>query len=130
MADATTALVAAGGVVGLTTVSLVPGVDTNAVIGAFAGALFFMVFAKDLSLWARLGYFVASWIVGYYFSSEAIGQSWAKTPGLVAFFGALFTVVICVSLLEWIQGGKLPGWLGYVINVVRAAFGASGGRNG
>jgi len=130
MADATTALVAAGGVVGLTTASLVPGVDTNAVIGAFAGALFFMVFAKDRSAWERLGYFVASWIVGYYVAGEVIGQAWAKTSGLVAFFGALFTVVICVSLLEWIQGGKLPGWLGYVINVVRAAFGASGGRNG
>jgi hypothetical protein len=130
MADASTAAVAAAAVVGMTTASLIPGVDANAVIGAFAGALFFMVFAKDLSAWARVGYFVASWIVGYYVSSEAIGQNWAKTPGLVAFFGALFTVVVCVSLLEWIQGGKMPGWLRYLVGVVRAAFGASGGRNG
>ncbi|WNF45829.1 putative holin [Pseudomonas sp. SG20056] len=130
MADATTALVAAGGVVGVTTASLVPGVDANAVIGAFAGALFFIVWKADLSAWKRLGYFVASWILGYYFAAEVVGQSWAKTSGVVAFGGALFTVVVCVSLLEWVEGGKLPGWLGYVIGVVRAAFGASGGRNG
>lgn len=130
MADASTGLVATAAIVGVTTASLVPGVDTNAVIGAFAGALFFMVFAKDLSVWARMGYFVASWIVGYYVSNEAIGQAWAKTSGLVAFFGALFTVVVCVSLLEWVQGGKLPGWLSYLVGLARAVFGASGGRNG
>ena len=130
MADASAGLVATTAVVGMTTASLIPGVDINAVIGAFAGALFFMVYDKALSVWARGGYFVASWIVGYYVSSEVIGQNLAKTPGLVAFFGALFTVVVCVSLLEWIQGGKMPGWLRYLVGVVRAAFGAPGGRNG
>ncbi|MBP5140273.1 hypothetical protein HUT00_15710 [Pseudomonas chlororaphis] len=32
-------------VVGMTTASLIPGVDVNAVVGAFAGAMFFVVFA-------------------------------------------------------------------------------------
>ncbi|MBP5058932.1 hypothetical protein HUS95_27815, partial [Pseudomonas chlororaphis] len=53
-------------VVGMTTASLIPGVDVNAVVGAFAGAMFFVVFAKELTAWARLGYFIASWVAGYY----------------------------------------------------------------
>ncbi|WP_428480997.1 putative holin, partial [Pseudomonas chlororaphis] len=50
----------------MTTASLIPGVDVNAVVGAFAGAMFFVVFAKELTAWARLGYFIASWVAGYY----------------------------------------------------------------
>ncbi|QLG95292.1 hypothetical protein HZF02_26615 [Pseudomonas yamanorum] len=102
---------AAVGVAGVTTVSLVPGVDVNAVVGAFAGAMFFVVYAKDLKPLARLGYFIASWILGYYVASEIIGRNWAATSGLVAFFGAMLCVGVGISLLEWFDGGKMPGWL-------------------
>ncbi|WOI79128.1 hypothetical protein R1K95_14825 [Pseudomonas aeruginosa] len=43
------------------------------------------MYAKDISAWARLGYFAASWIVGYYVAGEVIGREWARTSGLVAF---------------------------------------------
>lgn len=112
------------GVTGVTAASMMPGVDVNAVVGAFAGAMFFVVFAKDLKPWARFGYFIASWVLGYYVASEVIGREWARTSGLVAFFGALFCVVVCISLLEWIEGGKMPGWLQWVAE----RFGGS--RNG
>lgn len=102
---------AAVGVAGVTAASLMPGVDVNAVVGGFAGALFFVVFAKDLTLLACLGYFIASWVAGYYVASEVMGRELAKASGLVAFFGALFCVAVCISLLEWIEGGKMPGWL-------------------
>ncbi|WP_028627678.1 putative holin [Metapseudomonas resinovorans] len=114
------ALLGLGGIGGA---ALVPGVDMNAVIGAFAGAMFFVVYAKDLSALARIGYFIASWIVGYYVASEIIGREWAKTSGLVAFGGALFCVVVGTSLLEWVQGGKTPGWLRFIAD-------RFGGRNG
>lgn len=63
-----------------------------------------MVYAKDISAWARLGYFVVSWIVGYYVAGEVIGREWARTSGLVACGGALFCVAVGTSLLEWVQG--------------------------
>lgn len=119
MTDLSTGTVAVTAVLGVTAATLVPGVDSHAVIGAFAGALFFIVFAKDLTAWARLGYFLASWIVGYYFSVETVGQKWSVTSGLPAFFGSLFAVVVCISLLEWVQGGKAPGWLSWILNAVR-----------
>ena len=112
------------GVTGVTAASMMPGVDVNAGVGAFAGAMFFVVFAKDLKPLARFGYFIASWVLGYYVASEVIGREWARTSGLVAFFGALFCVAVCISLLEWIEGGKMPGWLQWVAE----RFGGS--RNG
>lgn len=115
--------VAIAGLVGIGGASLFPGVDLNAVIGAFAGAMFFVVYAKDLSHLGRIGYFIASWIMGYYVASEVVGRDWAKTSGLVAFGGALFCVVVGTSLLEWVQGGKTPGWLRFIAD-------RFGGRNG
>ncbi|HBT58252.1 MAG TPA: hypothetical protein DEA92_14130, partial [Pseudomonas sp.] len=49
--------------------SLVPGIDLEALIGAFAGALFFMVMSKDLSWKARAGNFLLSWVGGYFFAA-------------------------------------------------------------
>jgi len=111
MAEPSTGALAVSAVVGITTASFIPGVDVNAVVGGFAGAMFFVVFAKELTALARLGYFIASWAFGYYVASEAIARELAKAPGLVAFFGAMLCVGIGISLLEWIGGGKLPGWL-------------------
>lgn len=121
MSDA--GVVAAAGVVGIGGASLVPGVDLNAVVGAFAGAMFFVVYAKDLSHWARIGYFLVSWILGYYIAVEIVGREWAKSSGLIAGVGALFCVVVGISLLEWVQGGKTPGWLRFIAD-------RFGGRNG
>ena len=117
MAEPSSGVVLAAGIVGVTAASLSPGVDVNAVVGSFAGAMFFVAFAKDITPLAKLAYFIASWVAGYYVASEVISREWAKTSGLVAFFGALFCVVICISLLEWFGGGKVPGWLQWLLNL-------------
>ncbi|VVP33749.1 putative holin [Pseudomonas fluorescens] len=127
MAEPSSSAVAAGaGIVGVTAVSLWPGVDVNAVIGSFAGAIFFVVFAKELGLLARAGYFVASWIGGYYVASEVMERELAKASGLVAFIGALLCVTVGVSLLLWLGGGKMPSWMQWVAD----RFGGSRNGNG
>lgn len=118
------AVLASAGIIGVTAASLSPGVDVNAVVGAFAGAMFFVVFSKDLTPLAKLGYFIASWVAGYYVANEVIGREWARTSGLVAFFGALLIVTVGISLLVWFGGGKMPAWLQWVAD----RFGGS--RNG
>jgi hypothetical protein len=120
------AVVAGAGIVGVTAVSLWPGVDGNAVIGAFAGAIFFVVFAKELGMLARFGYFVASWIGGYYVAAEAIERGWVRTSGLVALLGALLCVTVGISLLLWLGGGKMPSWMQWVAD----RFGGSRNGNG
>ena len=125
MAEPSSGVITAAAVVGVTAATMWPGVDVNAVIGSFAGAMFSVVFAVGLSAWARGGYLIASWICGYYVAGEVISREMARTSGLVGFIGALFCVVVCVSLLEWIQGGKTPGWLRFIAD----RFGG-GNRNG
>lgn len=103
---------AAAGAGGIALAALIPGVDINAVIGAFAGALFLVVFSKDLSVMARLGYLVSSWIFGYFAATELTARVSMQSTGLAAFVGGLLCVAISISLLEWVQAGKAPAWLG------------------
>ncbi|MFJ2456819.1 putative holin [Pseudomonas protegens] len=124
MAEPSAGVMATTAVVGMTTASLIPGVDVDAVVGGFAGAMFFVVYAKDLAVLARLGYFIASWVFGYYAASEIIGRELANASGLAAFFGAMLCVGIGVGLLEWFQGGKEPAWMQWFKGIFK------GGRNG
>ncbi len=118
MTDISSGVIAGAGVVGVTAASLIPGVDLEAVIGAFAGALFFMVFSKDFSWVARAGYFIFSWITGYFVSAEVVGRGWTETAAIPALFGGLFSVVVCISLMEWVQGGKTPGWIATIADLI------------
>ena len=101
--------------VGLT--SLMLGVDGSALVGAFGGALFFVVFAGDLRLRTALGYLLASWVFGYFAAGEVVGREWLGTSGIAAFIGALLCVVICTGLLEWLKGGKPPFWLRFILDL-------------
>ncbi|MCY1376078.1 putative phage holin [compost metagenome] len=101
----------------------------NAVIGAFAGALFFVLWAKDLAIFARLGYLVVSWIGGYTVAAEVIGRGLAEFSGLPALISAALIVTALVGMIEWMRGGQAPGWLRIVIAWIRALVGA-GGKNG
>lgn len=115
MADATTAAVTVPAVVGIGAAALLPGIDINAVIGAFAGAMLFVVHAKDLKIKTRIGFMLASWIFGYYIAAELISRDYARTSGLAAFFGGLVCVAICAGIIEWLQGGNAPAWLRWLL---------------
>ncbi|MEN1342128.1 putative holin, partial [Pseudomonas aeruginosa] len=78
--------VAAAGAVGLTATAIIPGVDVNAVIGGFAGALLFVLWAHDLTMARRLGYLLASWVGGYYAATEAVGRGATQFSGLPAYW--------------------------------------------
>ena len=52
--------------------ALLPGVDGNALIGAFAGATLFVVSAKSLPIWQRLVYLLISIIAGYLAASVIV----------------------------------------------------------
>ena len=117
MAEPSTGVVVmATGALGVTAASLFPGVDLNAVVGAFGGALFFIVFKQNIPPLARAGYLIASWVFGYFVAVELLGRKWTATSGLASFLGGLLCTVICVSLLEWGQGGRAPGWLRFILN--------------
>lgn len=116
MADAMTtaaAPVIVGGT-GITIASMLPGVDLSSVVGAFGGAFFFILFAKDISAWQRIGYLIVGWVGGYFGAAELLSLAWTKTSGFSSFVAGLFCVATCISLIEAIETGTPPKWLQWI----------------
>ncbi|MCS9544626.1 phage holin family protein, partial [Pseudomonas aeruginosa] len=104
---------------------IIPGVDVNAVIGGFAGALLFVLWAHDLTIARRLGYLLASWVGGYYAATEAVGRGATQFSGLPALVTAALIVTILIGVLDWMIGGRAPAWLQIVLQRI---VGMIGGR--
>ena len=49
---------------------MLPGVDSGALIGAFAGAAVFILHNKDVGVLKRLVYGLVSWFIGYFAAPE------------------------------------------------------------
>lgn len=94
----TSTLVVASAGIGLAT--LFPGIDGNALIGAFAGAALLVVSSKDLSLVQRAAYMVISMIVGYLAAPEVLNWTPVKSTGVAAFFAAATAIVLTLQLIE------------------------------
>lgn len=112
MAEPSTGAIAVTGV--LASVGLgaaFPEVDLAAVVGAFGGSFFFVVFAKDMTTLRRVGYLIAGWIGGYFIAAELLGRAWTKTAGFSGFLGGALCVVVFAGIVEWIQTGIMPRWL-------------------
>ena len=88
-----------------------PQLDLAALVGSFGGAFFYVVFAKDIGTWRRVGYLLAGWIFGYFGAAEIMGRAWTQTAGISAFACGVLCVVTCSGVLEWMQTGQMPRWL-------------------
>lgn len=99
----TVALATAG--VGLA--AIFPGVDGNALIGAFAGATLMVVSSKDLSLAKRVVYLFISLIVGYQGAPELMNWTPIKTSGVAAFLCASTAIVVALQLIERLKSFDL-----------------------
>ncbi|MDH0640631.1 phage holin family protein [Pseudomonas sp. GD03860] len=112
MAEPSTGALAVTGVLASVGLGAVfPQLDLAALVGAFGGAFFYVVFAKDISTWRRVGYLLAGWIGGYFGSAELMGRAWTQTSGFSAFICGAFCVVLLSSTIEWVQTGQMPRWL-------------------
>lgn len=113
MADALTTPVAcmAVGASGVALASCLSTIDMAALICAFGGSCIYILWAKDLSIWQRVGYLIAGWIGGYFSVSEMIARKWVATSGLAAFAASLVCVVVAVSVLEAFETGEMPKWI-------------------
>ncbi|WP_448132804.1 putative holin [Stenotrophomonas rhizophila] len=80
--------------------SLLPGIDGDALIGAFAGATLFVVSAKDLPIWKRLVYLAISVVAGYLGGSEVMRLFNVASTGLAAFFCAACVITVTLALIE------------------------------
>lgn len=80
--------------------SVLPGIDGDALIGAFAGATLFVVTVAKLSLWLRLVYLPISIVAGYQAAPEVLRWLPLKSSGVAAFAVAACAITLTLALIE------------------------------
>lgn len=76
--------------------SMIPGVNGDALIGAFAGAVVFALHAKDLTITQRITYMFISILLGYLGAGEVMRYTGLESPAIASF--ALSAVVVTFAL--------------------------------
>lgn len=76
--------------------SVLPGVNGDALIGAFAGAVVFALHAKDLPILKRIVYMVVSILLGYLGAGEVLHHTGLQSYTLAAF--SLSAVIVTLAL--------------------------------
>ena len=94
-----------------TLISMLPGIDANAVIGAFCGASLFVISAKDLSLFERLAYLVISLLIGYLGGPAVLGD-WIAHSAVSAFVGAATAVTAALRAIEGVKTLDIKSLIG------------------
>ena len=98
--------IAAGGLMGASMFGLATGIDYGVVFGAFAGAVFYIATAADLSAARRLAYFVVSYIAGI-ICSGLVGSKLADWTGYsdkpLDAIGAVIVSALAVKILTFLN---------------------------
>lgn len=87
--------------------AMLPGVDGNALIGAFAGATLLVVSSKDLSWPTRVAYLVISMIAGYQAAPDIVTWTPIRSTGVAAFFAAAVAITVALQLIERVKTADL-----------------------
>jgi hypothetical protein len=98
MAEANSTNAAPSAAVGL--VSIAPGIDGNALIGAFAGAALVVVTSKDIGIGRRTLYMLISLVMGYIAAPEVVSATPIHSTGVAAFFAAALVIAVTLRLIE------------------------------
>jgi hypothetical protein len=91
--------------------SLFPGIDGNALIGAFAGAALVAMSSKNLPILQRLAYMLISLAVGYLAAPEVINHTPLKQSGVAAFFASAVVIALTLHGIDLIKTIELPDWI-------------------
>ena len=105
----TSLLATAAAGVGLST--LFPGIDGNALIGAFAGATLVAITSKNLPVLQRIAYMVISLAIGYLAAPEVISNTPLKQTGVAAFLASAVAIALTLHGIDLIKTIELPEWL-------------------
>lgn len=102
--------VAAVGLMGASVFGIATGIDYGVVFGAFAGAVFYVATAANISRLKLVGYFVTSFIVGV-LGAGLVGSFFARWTGYsdrpLDALGAVAVAAIAIKLLTFINSQDL-----------------------
>lgn len=83
--------------------SVLPGVNGDALIGAFAGAAVFALSSTDPRLWRKLTYMVLSFVLGYALGPEVVDLLPFRSVTAGAFAVSALVVTFTVTVIERIR---------------------------
>ncbi|PXW46373.1 putative phage holin [Klebsiella oxytoca] len=105
-----TSLVVAGGLMGAGMFGLVTGIDYGVVFGAFAGAVFYVATAVNISRFRLAAYFMTSFIVGV-LGAGLIGTKLASWTGYserpLDALGAVLISALIIKILTFLNNQEL-----------------------
>ncbi len=102
---ATTGTTADANLMAATLIGLFPDSNTGIVIGAFAGAVVFVLSAKDITNLCKIGYFAVALLAGIAGASTGTSLLVWLLPSHITVtpsVGALITAAVSVKLLLWL----------------------------
>jgi len=82
-------------------VAIAAGVDSNAVVMAFAGAAMFSFVSRGTIIPVRVGLMLSAWIFGYYAGLEIVQREMFgfRSPPVPSFIASFFCVAVFKALL-------------------------------
>lgn len=103
MAEPASTGVVAAAAAGVTLAGLLPGIDGNALVGAFAGASLFVVSRKEGGPASRLVYWAISFVIGYFAAPDVVALTPIKESAIAAFGAAALVVTAALTAIEKIK---------------------------
>lgn len=91
--------------------ALLPGIDLWTLLCACAGALLFVVSAKETVLWERIIYLPVGTLGGYIAAAEIKAHFDMVSLPLAAFFGGLLIIIVGLRIVQFVQNGDLHSWI-------------------
>ena len=92
-------------VAGISVAAILPGIDADALIGAFAGGTIYVISTPALKLWQRLAYLIVSAIAGYQATGEVQRLTPIHSTGLSAFIVSAVIIAIALAIIEKCKKG-------------------------
>ena len=119
--------VAAGGLMGASVFGIATGIDYGVVFGAFAGAVFYVATAVNISRLKLIGYFFTSFIVGV-IGAPLVGSFLAKLTSYndrpLDALGAVIVAALTIKILTFVNSQDLGSIFGMLSRL------RGGGSNG
>ncbi|MXN77219.1 hypothetical protein GR157_21070 [Burkholderia sp. 4701] len=82
---------------------LAPGIDGNALIGAFTGAALVVVTSKEIGAARRAAYLLISLVMGYLAAPEIVNATPIRSTGVAGFFAAALVIAVTLQLIERVK---------------------------
>ncbi len=86
---------------------LAPGINGDALIGAFTGAALVVVTSKDIGVLKRIAYMLISLVMGYMAAPEVVSQTPIHSMGVAGFLSAALVITLTVQLIERLKTADL-----------------------